>query len=109
MVSALSNGDSRLDQDAVTVSQAGLRIIGITYPPEKISDVRRFVRKVGINYQVAVGTKATKALFSQSDTLPMTVVIDREVNVRDVVEGILYRDEFEQKVKPLLSKSSCLY
>jgi thiol-disulfide isomerase/thioredoxin len=81
----------------------GLRIIGVTYPPEKISDVRRFMRKAGINYKIAVGTKATKALFSHSDTLPITVVIDREGNVRDVVEGILYPDEFEQKVKPLLS------
>ena len=83
--------------------QQGLRIIGVTYPPGKVSDVRRFMRKAGINYKVAVGTKATKALFSHSDTLPMTVVIDRDGNVRDVVEGILYPDEFEQKVKPLLS------
>ncbi|HEV8369493.1 MAG TPA: TlpA disulfide reductase family protein [Pyrinomonadaceae bacterium] len=81
----------------------GLRIIGITYPPGKISDVRSFIRSVGVNYEIAVGTKATKALFSHSDTPPMTVVIDREGNVRYVIEGILYPDEFEQKVKPLLS------
>lgn len=81
----------------------GLRIIGITYPPEKISDVRRFMRKLGVNYRVAMGTKATKALFTSSETLPVTVVIDRKGTLRDVVEGIMYSDEFEQKVKPLLS------
>jgi thiol-disulfide isomerase/thioredoxin len=84
----------------------GLRIIGITYPPEKMSDVIRFMRKLGVNYRVAIGTKADKARFTASETLPMTVVIDRDGAVRDVVEGILYSDEFDQKVKPLLSAQS---
>jgi thiol-disulfide isomerase/thioredoxin len=81
----------------------GLRIIGITQPPEKFSEVRRFMRKLGVNYRVVLGTKTSKVLFTSSDTLPMTVVIDREGAVRDAVEGILYSDEFDQRVKPLLS------
>lgn len=32
----------------------------------------------------------------------MTGVIDRDGAVRDVIEGIMYRDEFNQKMKPLL-------
>jgi thiol-disulfide isomerase/thioredoxin len=85
----------------------GLRIIGITYPPEKLSEVRRFTRALKVNYPVAIGTKATKALFTASETLPSTVVIDRDGVVRDVIEGIMYSDEFDQKVKPLLdSKAS---
>jgi hypothetical protein len=82
----------------------GLRIVGITYPPEKISEVRRLVRKLGMNYRVAVGTKATKALFTTSETLPLTVIIDQDGTVRDMVEGIMYPEEFDQKVKPLLSR-----
>src|SRR6476469_5652440 len=39
--------------------QQGLRIIGVTYPPEKISNVRRFMRRMGVNYKIAVGTKAS--------------------------------------------------
>ena len=86
----------------------GLQIIGITYPPETISEVRRFARKLKVNYRVAIGTKATKAHFTSSETLPMTVIIDREGSVRDIVEGIIYPDEFEQKVKPLLQKVKSL-
>ena len=82
---------------------SGLQIIGITYPPEKISEVRRFMQKLKMNYPVAMGTNETKNLFTSSDTLPMTFVIDREGIVREVIEGIMYPDEFEQKVKPLLS------
>jgi thiol-disulfide isomerase/thioredoxin len=80
----------------------GLRIIGVTYPPQKISEVRVFARKLRINYPVAIGTKSTKDLFTQSETLPMTVVIDRDGAVRDVIEGIMYSDEFDEKVRPLL-------
>jgi thiol-disulfide isomerase/thioredoxin len=80
----------------------GLQIVGITYPPEQLSEVRRFARKLRLNYPVAIGTKESKALFTSSETLPVTVVIDREGVVRDVIEGIMYADEFDQKVKPLL-------
>jgi thiol-disulfide isomerase/thioredoxin len=81
----------------------GLRIVGITYPPEDLSEVRRYVKNAKVNYPIAIGTKATKALFTESETLPITVVIDRDGNVREIIEGILYSDEFDEKVTPLLS------
>jgi len=80
----------------------GLWIIGITYPPEKISQVPRLVQKLKMNYRVAVGTKATMEFFTTSETLPRTVIIDQDGMVRDIVEGIMYSDEFDLKVKPLL-------
>lgn len=80
----------------------GLQIIGITYPPETVGAVRRFTGRLGTNYPVALGTKATKSLFDQSETLPLTIVIDRDGNIRDRIEGILLPEEFEQKIKPLL-------
>jgi thiol-disulfide isomerase/thioredoxin len=83
----------------------GLQIVGITYPPEKLSRVRNFGTKLNINYPLARGTKATKLLFTSSETLPITVVIDRTGNVVEIIEGILLPEEFENKVKPLLSSS----
>ena len=80
----------------------GLQVIGVTYPPQTAAEVRLFVRELKVNYPVALGTKKTMSLFGQSETLPVTVIIDREGNVRDVIEGILLPKEFEQKIKPLL-------
>lgn len=80
----------------------GLQIIGITYPPETRSEVRRFTQKARVNYPIALGTKATKLLFTPSETLPMTVVIDSKGNVHDVIEGVIFPEEFDQKIKPLL-------
>jgi thiol-disulfide isomerase/thioredoxin len=80
----------------------GLQIIGITFPPEEPSDVRRFTKDMGVNYPIAIGTEETKSSFSQDEALPMTVVIDREGKVLDVIKGILLPEEFDEKIKPLL-------
>jgi thiol-disulfide isomerase/thioredoxin len=80
----------------------GLQIVGVTYPPTNLADVRRFVRRHKVTYPVLLGSKETRALFMGGETLPVTVVIDREGNVRERIEGILLPEEFEQKVKPLL-------
>ena len=80
----------------------GLQVIGITYPPQRIADVRRFARQAKMNYPVSLGTKETKLLFTPSENLPLTIVIGKDGRVREVIEGILLPDEFEQKIKPLL-------
>ncbi len=80
----------------------GLQVIGITYPPTEISEVREFIRSVRVNYPILLGEKETRTLFDPGDTLPITIVIDREGNVHEVIEGILLPEEFAQKIKPLL-------
>jgi thiol-disulfide isomerase/thioredoxin len=80
----------------------GLQVIGITYPPTELSAVRRFIRSIKVNYPVLLGATKTKTLFDSGETLPITVVIDREGNIRERIEGILLDEEFEQKVRPLL-------
>ena len=82
----------------------GLQVIGVTYPPQQLAAVRGFVRKAKVNYPVGLGTKETKLLFTQADTLPMTIVIGRDGTVKDTIEGILLPEEFEQKIKPLLKR-----
>lgn len=81
----------------------GLQIIGITFPPEKTSRVSRFAHRTRMNYPIVIGTKQTKLMFAENETLPMTVVLDSNGHLRDVIEGIIFRDEFDEKVKPLLS------
>jgi thiol-disulfide isomerase/thioredoxin len=80
----------------------GLQIIGITYPPASGRKVRRFARENKINYPVLFGSKATKKLFEPSDTLPMTIIIGKDGAVKDRIEGVIFADEFESKVKTLL-------
>jgi hypothetical protein len=64
------------------------------------------VRRAKVNYPVALGTKETKVLFTSTETLPVTIVIGTDGRVRDIIEGILLPEEFEQKIKPLLKEVS---
>jgi glutathione peroxidase-family protein len=80
----------------------GFQVLGITYPPTEFAEVRRFVRSIGVNYPILLGAKQTRAFFDSGETMPITVVIDRDGNVRERIEGILLEEEFEQKIKPLL-------
>jgi cytochrome c biogenesis protein CcmG/thiol:disulfide interchange protein DsbE len=82
----------------------GLQIIGITYPPEQKTRVRRFARSIKVNYPIVLGTRQIKARFSSEETLPLTVVIDRDGKVIEIISGILLREEFDEKIKPLLTK-----
>lgn len=81
----------------------GLQVIGITYPPTRLREVRQFTRSIGVNYPILLGTKKTKALFDSGDeAMPLTIIIDRKGRVVDRIEGFILPEEFEQKVKPLL-------
>lgn len=80
----------------------GLQVIGITYRPERIGEIGEFVKRLGVNYPVVLGTEEAEALFDQGETLPLTIIIDRRGDVRGRIEGILLPEEFEQKIKPLL-------
>lgn len=83
----------------------GLQIIGITYPPEQKAQVRRFANGLKVNYPIVLGTRELKTRFSSDETLPLTVVINRDGNVIDIISGILLREEFDEKIKPLLMKN----
>lgn len=85
-------------------AKQGLQIIGITYPPQTRAQVRRFARSLKVNYPIILGTRQIKARFSSDETLPLTVVINRDGTVSEIISGILLREEFDQKIKPLLMK-----
>lgn len=80
----------------------GLQVIGVTYPPAELAEAREFIKSIEVNYPIALGDEQTKAIFDKGETLPVTVVIDKKGMIREVIQGIIFPEEFEQKVKPLL-------
>ena len=86
-------------------AKQGLQIIGITYPPETKTRVRRFARSLKVNYPIILGTREIKARYSSEETLPLTVVINRNGAISEIISGILLPEEFDEKIKPLLMKN----
>lgn len=80
----------------------GVQIVGITYPPTSRAKTRSFARKNKINYPILFGSKETKAIFDAGETMPLTVIIDREGNIKELIEGIVFPEEFDEKIKPLI-------
>jgi thiol-disulfide isomerase/thioredoxin len=80
----------------------GLQVIGVTYPPEELAEVREFIKSIKVNYPIALGEERTKALFDKGEILPVTIVIDKKGMIREVIQGIIFQEEFDEKVKPLL-------
>ncbi len=80
----------------------GLQIIGVTYQPERREHVRKFTRRLKVNYPIVLGTRETKAAFSPDETLPLTIIIDREGTIRGTIAGMLLPAEFNEQIKPLL-------
>ena len=85
-----------------TEHATSLRVVGITHPPERRASVRRLARELKVNYPLVIGTRRTARAFGVGETLPATVVIDRDGKVRDLIVGILQPEEFEEKIRPLL-------
>ncbi|HEX8186149.1 MAG TPA: TlpA disulfide reductase family protein [Blastocatellia bacterium] len=84
----------------------GLQIIGITYPPVDRAGVRRMVRRLKINYTILFGSDKTAKDYDVGEVLPATIVVDREGKIRARILGILESEEFDEKVKPLLTTSA---
>jgi thiol-disulfide isomerase/thioredoxin len=82
--------------------KTSLQIVGITYPPTSLAKVRAFVRGNNIRYPVLIGTRATKHLFEPSENLPITIIVDPKGNIAGRIDGVIFSDEFDSKIRPLL-------
>src|SRR5215470_15121924 len=47
----------------------GLQVIGVTYPPEELAEVREFIKSIKVNYLIALGAEQTKAMFDKGEIL----------------------------------------
>lgn len=79
----------------------GLQVIGITCPPERRGNVRRVAQKFRLNYPVLFGTREITRIYEAEDVLPVTIIVDRDGNVRGRIPGILEPEEFKEKVATL--------
>jgi peroxiredoxin len=80
----------------------GLQIVGVTHPPQSVSTVRIVTRRLKVNYPVLLGSRELAEGYGVDEVLPVTIIVDREGNIRDRILGILEREEFDQKILPLL-------
>lgn len=80
----------------------GLQILGVVYPDERRTSVKRMVQRFKLNYPVIFGTREFLDAYEIGEIMPVTVVVDRDGRIRARILGILEPEEFKERVEPLL-------
>jgi cytochrome c biogenesis protein CcmG/thiol:disulfide interchange protein DsbE len=85
---------------------SGLAAIGVAMDEEGWSVVKPFLaEKLKLNYPVVVGDKVLAQQFGGINSLPVTLLIDRQGRIAYSHTGIVDRDEFEGKIRELLARA----
>jgi thiol-disulfide isomerase/thioredoxin len=81
----------------------GLQLIGLDMYGEAPAYIKSFMLKSQMKYPVAVGNDDIQARF-QADSLPKTMLIDRQGRIAVSHVGIVDRDAFERDIEELLKE-----
>ncbi|MGH9557257.1 MAG: TlpA family protein disulfide reductase [Terriglobales bacterium] len=76
----------------------GVEVIGVAMDPES-GRVPDFVKEVGADYTILIGTEDVGDAYGGVQFLPATFYIDREGKVVDRVFGLVSRSEIEDNIK----------
>ncbi len=80
----------------------GFTVIGVSLDKEGPSVVKPFMRQLGMNYPVVMGTAKIVGDYGGITAIPTTFVIDRQGNVITAYQGFTDQATFESVIGPLL-------
>jgi peroxiredoxin len=79
----------------------GLQTIGIALSSDP-TQIRFLVKQLGLTYPVLSGTDKVSEAYGNVVIVPTTILIDRQGNIVEKIEGTRKKADFESKVKALL-------
>ena len=83
----------------------GLSVIGVSMDEDGWKSVKPFLEKNPMNYSVVVGDSALAKLYGV-DSMPMTLLIDRDGKIAASHVGMVDKDAFEGEIQVLLKESA---
>jgi thiol-disulfide isomerase/thioredoxin len=81
---------------------AGLVIVGISVDTDGPEVVRKYMKDVGINYQIVIADDQVQDLFAPIQGYPTTFIIDRDGLIRDKKLGREPTAEYEKAILAIL-------
>ena len=84
---------------------SGLSVIGVSMDEDGWKSVKPFLEKNPMNYSVAVGNPGLAKLYGV-DSMPMTLLIDRDGKIAASHVGMVDKDAFESEIQILLKDSA---
>jgi cytochrome c biogenesis protein CcmG/thiol:disulfide interchange protein DsbE len=83
----------------------GLSVIGVSMDEDGWKSVKPFLAKNPMNYSVVVGDPDLAKLYGV-DSMPMTLLIDRDGKIAASHVGMVDKDGFEREIQGLLKESA---
>jgi cytochrome c biogenesis protein CcmG/thiol:disulfide interchange protein DsbE len=91
---------------AAKYRKSGLAAVGVAMDDDGWKVVKPFlVEKIRITYPVVIGDNALAQQFGGIDSLPVTMLIDREGRIVYSHVGVVDRGKFESEIQELLSRA----
>ena len=82
----------------------GLSVIGVAMDEDGWKSVKPFIEKTKINYAIVVGNQQLASKFG-ADSLPVTLLIDREGKIAESHAGMVDKAAFEKDLQMLVQAS----
>jgi len=77
-------------------------VVGVSMDEDGWDAVKPYVEQHKMNYRVVVGNDQVSQLFGSIDSLPTTLVIDREGRIASMHIGLVAKKTYEQEIEQLL-------
>jgi peroxiredoxin len=87
-----------------TYGDRGLSVIGVSMDDDGWTSVTPFLRENKLNYPVVIGNKDLAKQYGV-ESMPVTLLIDREGRVADSHNGMVNKNAFEREIRTLLRES----
>jgi cytochrome c biogenesis protein CcmG/thiol:disulfide interchange protein DsbE len=86
-----------------TYGSRGFAVIGISMDEDGWASVRPFLERTKIQYPVVIGDDDLAQRFGGVESLPYSLLIDRQGNIVSAHTGIVSKDIYEQEIVSLLN------
>jgi peroxiredoxin len=80
----------------------GFAVLGVSMDDDGWQAVKPYLAAQRVNYRIALGNDRVSELYGGIDSLPTTVLIDREGRVASVHLGLVSRNECAKEIQQLL-------
>jgi peroxiredoxin len=77
-------------------------VIGVSMDEDGWDAVKPYIDQHKVNYRVVLGNDQVSQLFGAIDSLPTTIIIDREGRIADMRTGLVAKKIYEKEIEQLL-------
>jgi peroxiredoxin len=80
-------------------------VVGVSMDEDGWDAVKPYLEQHKINYRVVIGNDQISQLFGSIDSLPTTLIIDREGRIASMHVGLVAKNTYQKEIEQLLETS----